>query len=205
MSPRHAAFAAAAAAALLCAGCGRPEPPRGWSALPDDAGIRMFAYVSEFVKVSPRDAGTPGAARASRWIAQELRRMGLRPEADCWIENTAHGRKAFCNVYVDFPGSSGQTVLLAGHYDTKSGIPGSSARTTAARRSACCSASRSTWPRRAPRCATRSGSRSSTARRRSAPTRTRTASTAPAGWPRSMRSAAARAPGRPSWRRSSST
>ena len=50
--------------------------------------------------------------------------MGLRPEADCWIENTAHGRKAFCNVYVDFPGSSGQTVLLAGHYDTKSGIPG---------------------------------------------------------------------------------
>ena len=124
MGLRHTAITAAAVAALLCAGCGRPVPPRGWSALPDDAGIRMFAYVSEFVKTSPRDAGTPGAARASRWIAQELRRMGLKPEADCWIENTSHGRKAFCNVYVDFPGSSGQTVLLAGHYDTKSGIPG---------------------------------------------------------------------------------
>ena len=50
--------------------------------------------------------------------------MGLKPEADCWTENTAHGRKTFCNIYVDFPGPSGQTVLLAGHYDTKSGIPG---------------------------------------------------------------------------------
>ena len=123
MRPRHAVLAAAAAA-LLATGCGRTQPARGWSALPDDAGIRMYAYVAEFVKIAPRDAGTPGAARASRWIAQELRRMGLRPEADCWIENTAPGRKAFCNVYVDFPGSSGQTVLLAGHYDTKSGIPG---------------------------------------------------------------------------------
>ena len=123
MRPRHA-VTAAAAAALLLAGCAKPRPEKDWSALPDDAGIRMFAYVSEFVKTSPRDAGSPGAARASRWIAQELRRMGLRPEADCWTENTAHGRKTFCNVYVDFPGTSGQTILLAGHYDTKSGIPG---------------------------------------------------------------------------------
>ena len=123
MTPRHAVLAAAAAA-LLFAGCGKARPEKGWSALPDDTGIRMFAYVSEFVKTAPRDAGSPGAARASRWIAQELKRMGLRPEADCWTENTAHGRKTFCNVYVDFPGTSGQTVLLAGHYDTKSGIPG---------------------------------------------------------------------------------
>jgi hypothetical protein len=122
MKKRHAA--AILAAALLLAGCGGERPERSWSSLPDDAGIRMFAYVSEFVKTSPRDAGTPGAAKSSRWIAQELRRMGLRPEADCWTENTAHGRKTFCNVYVDFPGASGQTVLLAGHYDTKSGIPG---------------------------------------------------------------------------------
>lgn len=122
MGPRHAVLAAAAAA-LLLAGCGRPRPEKGWSALPRDAGVRMHGYVAEFVKIAPRDAGTPGAARASRWIAQELKRMGLRPEADCWTENTAHGRKTFCNVYVDFPGTSGQTVLLAGHYDTKSGIP----------------------------------------------------------------------------------
>ena len=125
MRPRHAVPTAVAAALLLATGCGpRPESAQDWTSLPDDAGVRMFAYVSEFIKISPRDSGTPGAARASRWIAQELRRMGLRPEADCWTENTAHGRKTFCNVYVDFPGTSGQTVLLAGHYDTKSGVPG---------------------------------------------------------------------------------
>lgn len=124
--PFAAAFSAAAAAALAAAGCsgggeGRAGP---WSVLPDDAGVRMFAYVEEFVKNSPRDAGTPGAARASRWIAQEIRRMGLKPEADCWTESTAQGRKTFCNVTVEFPGSSGRTILLVSHYDTKSGIPG---------------------------------------------------------------------------------
>ena len=124
MRPRHAAYAAAAAALLLAWGCGRSGPAPGWSAPSRDAGVRMYAFVSDFVRIAPRDAGTPGAARASRWIAQELKRMGLKPEADCWTENTAHGRKTFCNVYVDFPGTSGQTVLLAGHYDTKSGIPG---------------------------------------------------------------------------------
>ena len=122
MELRHAAIAVTAAAALLCAGCGRRRTAADWFLLPRDTGVRMYAYASEFVRIAPRDAGTPGAARASRWIAQELKRMGLKPEADCWTENTAHGRKTFCNVYVDFPGTSGQTVLLAGHYDTKSGI-----------------------------------------------------------------------------------
>ena len=129
MNPMRSLCAAALAAAAFAGGCGgRPgaarDAARDAARLPADAGIRMFAYLSDFVRIAPRDAGTPGAARASRWIAQELKRMGLSPQADCWTENTAHGRKTFCNVYVDFPGTSGQTVLLASHYDTKSGIPG---------------------------------------------------------------------------------
>lgn len=120
-----AVLAAAACTAALC-GCSDSGTTSAdpWTVLADDAGIRMLAYVEEFVKISPRDAGTPGAARASRWIAQEIRRMGLKPVADCWTESTAKGRKTFCNVYVEFPGNSGRTILVASHYDTKSGIPG---------------------------------------------------------------------------------
>lgn len=110
---------------FLC-GCGngKEDAVASWSRLPDEAGMRMYAYASAFVtQNSPRDAGTPGAARASRWLAQEIRRMGLTPIADCWIEDTAFGRQSFCNIYVDFPGTSGQTIVLGSHYDTKSGIP----------------------------------------------------------------------------------
>ena len=126
-TPPPKAFAAAlAAAALAAAGCaGRRDADEGaWQVLPDDAGVRMLAYVEQFVKNSPRDAGTVGAAKASRYIAQELRRMGVKPRADCWTESTAQGRRTFCNVFAEFPGTSGRTVVVASHYDTKSGIPG---------------------------------------------------------------------------------
>ena len=81
-----AAFLAAAILAASVCGCrdtaAGADAADPWTVLPDDAGVRMLAYVEEFVKNSPRDAGTPGAARASRWIAQEIRRMGLKPVAD---------------------------------------------------------------------------------------------------------------------------
>lgn len=127
---RPFSFFAVAASVAFCAlfsGCGDPAGRTdgdAWKVLPDDAGVRMLSYLEEFVKISPRDAGTPGAGRASRWIAQEIRRMGLKPFADCWTESTVKGRKTFCNVYVEFPGTSGRTIVVGSHYDTKSGIPG---------------------------------------------------------------------------------
>ncbi len=116
---------AALAASFFCFGCVR-EPVReqtDWDRLPDDAGMRMYVYAEELSKIAPRDAGTPGAARASRYIAQEIKRMGLNPVADCWTESTAFGRRTFCNVYVEFPGDTDQLVIIGSHYDTKSGIP----------------------------------------------------------------------------------
>lgn len=82
----------------------------------------MFAYTSELVKIAPRDAGTINAGRASRWIAQEIRRMGFTPKADTWTEHTAFGPKTFCNITVDIPGETPNIVLFGSHYDTKAGI-----------------------------------------------------------------------------------
>ena len=114
------------AAAALAAGCAEREPAPGpaWDELPPDAGARMFAYAEDLCAISPRDAGTPGAGAASRFIAQEIRRIGLKPEADCWTEGTPTGRKTFCNVTAELRGTSGRTVVLGSHYDTKPGIPG---------------------------------------------------------------------------------
>ena len=113
------------AAALLAAGCAkRTAKPARWDALPPDAGVRMYAYAADLARISPRDAGTPGAGAASRFLAQEIRRLGVKPVADCWTEGTPTGRKAFCNVYAVLPGTSGRLVVLGSHYDTKPGIPG---------------------------------------------------------------------------------
>lgn len=123
-SARALAAVLTAVAGLLCAGCSEERPEKAsWETLPPDGGVRMFAYCEGLVEISPRDAGTEGAAKASRWIAQELRRMGYRPVADCWTEPTYAGRRTFCNVYAEYPGRSRKTVILGSHYDTKSGIP----------------------------------------------------------------------------------
>jgi len=105
-------------------GCARPAetPTRSWEHLPPEAGIRMFAYTADFVKLSPRDSGTINAARAARWLAQEIRRLGFTPQADTWTEHTAFGPKTFSNIFVDIPGETRNIVLLGGHYDTKAGI-----------------------------------------------------------------------------------
>lgn len=118
-------LAASGLIAAFAAGCaGDKKKPAEWDVLPADAGVRMFAYADDLTKISPRDAGTPGAGAASRFIAQEIRRMGVKPVADCWTEGTSTGRKTFCNVYATLPGTSGRMIVLGSHYDTKSGIPG---------------------------------------------------------------------------------
>lgn len=98
------------------------ETPVSWQSLPPESGIKMCAYTAEFVKISPRDAGTLNASKSSRWIAQEIRRMGFTPKADTWTESTAFGNKTFCNIFVDIPGETDNVVLFGSHYDTKSGI-----------------------------------------------------------------------------------
>ncbi len=109
---------------LSLSGCANDvvEIPVAWQSLPPEAGIKMFAYTAEFVKISPRDSGTINSSKSSRWLAQEIRRMGFKPKADTWIENTAFGKKTFCNIYVDIPGETDNVVLFGSHYDTKPGI-----------------------------------------------------------------------------------
>lgn len=109
---------------LALAGCAKDAviAPAHWRNLPPEAGIKMFTYTAEFVKISPRDSGTLNASRSSRWLAQEIRRMGFTPQADTWTEDTAFGKKTFCNIYVDIPGETPNVVLFGSHYDTKAGI-----------------------------------------------------------------------------------
>lgn len=90
--------------------------------LKENSGEAMLAYVKRFVEISPRDSGTLNSGKAQKWLVNEIRKAGLEPEADTWIEPTIEGRKTFCNIYTDYPGETKDTILIGCHYDTKAGI-----------------------------------------------------------------------------------
>lgn len=90
--------------------------------LSEGSGEAMYKYVERFVEISPRDSGTLNAGKAAQWLSREIKKCGLKPLADSWIEQTTNGRMAFSNIFTDYPGETEKTIIIGCHYDTKAGI-----------------------------------------------------------------------------------
>jgi len=91
----------------------------------DPAGIsgeRALAEVRDFVALGPRVSGTPGAERAARYLETRLRDLGVEPLLDEFRDETPAGPVLFRNVLGIVPGTSGRTLIVGSHYDTKAGI-----------------------------------------------------------------------------------
>ncbi|MDD5708819.1 MAG: M28 family peptidase [Kiritimatiellae bacterium] len=117
------------AASLAIVGCrpvsrsSRPAPPNRAAVIaPAGLGSNALRRVERLLALGPRDAGTEGAARAARWIADELRTIGLETRLDSFGDATPAGTQTFYNVLATLPGSSDEWVVLLSHYDTKSGV-----------------------------------------------------------------------------------
>lgn len=107
---------------ILAAGC-QPSDQPSWPVFDAASASNAYAKVEGLVAITPRDAGTEGAAYASQWIAQELRAAGLKPHADVWRERSATRPDIqFCNVYADLPGETNKLIVVGSHFDTKSGV-----------------------------------------------------------------------------------
>ena len=114
---------------LVMAGCRRETPaPVASSAtdqripVPPDLGSNALARVTRLAALGPRDAGTPGAERAARWIADELRQIGLAVTLDTFEDETPVGRRSFHNVVATLPGKIPEQIVFLSHFDTKAGI-----------------------------------------------------------------------------------
>lgn len=83
---------------------------------------RAFEYVSRFVAIRPRDAGTPGAAQAARWIHDAIEPFVDNVKIDTFKDKSPMGEVDFHNVLATLPGTGPKTVILGSHFDTKSGI-----------------------------------------------------------------------------------
>lgn len=123
---RATGFFVAAVLSVCVAGCHRkpPEPPAPPPPLAPAAfsGARALEEVRRLVEFSPRDAGTPGAEKAARHLEARLRELGVESAIDEFTDRSPKGDTVFRNVIGTLPGQGEGTVILASHYDTRSGV-----------------------------------------------------------------------------------
>lgn len=120
----RAALAAAliAAAASACGERAAVEPPTAARAGFD--GARAFAELEELVRIGPRPAGSPGAARARELIRERLRQAGWVVEEHAFEAGPPGAKpRSLVNLIARREDSAAERVLLITHYDTKD-IPG---------------------------------------------------------------------------------
>jgi glutaminyl-peptide cyclotransferase len=99
-------------ATLIFAGC-KPSP---------FDGAKAMAETEALVKIGPREAGGGGARRASVMLEGKLKELGLKTVNDTFSEETPGGKMHFNNVLGRLPGKTNRLIVLASHFDTKSGI-----------------------------------------------------------------------------------
>jgi Zn-dependent M28 family amino/carboxypeptidase len=98
----------ACAAAFACA-----AEPSGFN------GEQAFQDLKHLVSFGPRPSGSPALAQTRQWLIRELRAAGARVEEDSFVASTPVGPIVMANLIAKFPGAGRETVIVAGHYDTK--------------------------------------------------------------------------------------
>lgn len=85
-------------------------------------GEKALAETEALVRIVPRDASTGGARRAAVHLEARLKELGLKTTIDTFSEETPAGKMHFNNVLGRLPGKTKRLIVLASHFDTKSGI-----------------------------------------------------------------------------------
>jgi peptidase M28-like protein len=103
-------------AACVCLGVASPltpAEPAGFN------GGRAFEDLKHLVSFGPRPSGSPALLKAREWLIHELRDAGAEVEEDSFTASTPIGPIPMANLIAKFPGTGRETVIVAGHYDTK--------------------------------------------------------------------------------------
>lgn len=104
-------------AACLLGGClmdAQHAPTAGFD------GARAFAHLQAVVRIGPRPAGSPGAARTRDYIQARIDALGLSLERQPFDARTPIGTVPMVNLRVRVnPSRPGPRLIVAGHYDTK--------------------------------------------------------------------------------------
>jgi glutaminyl-peptide cyclotransferase len=111
---------------VFCASCGQREeshvalpPPYQVSLLKGEAALSEVAH---FLQLGPCVSGTEGARNAAVYLKDRLASMGVPAEVDGFLDVTPDGSNVFRNVVGVLAGKKPGVIILAAHYDLKSGI-----------------------------------------------------------------------------------
>lgn len=92
--------------------------------LPTLSATNALEEVRLFVELGPKEPGTPGAEKAAQYIYERLGTLGLDADIQAFRDTSPLGELTFRNVIGRLPGTARRILILAAHYDTKTGIPG---------------------------------------------------------------------------------
>lgn len=93
--------------------------PLSGAEAPGFSGARAFEDLKHIVGFGPRPSGSQALAQTRQWLVQELRSTGAQVEEDTFVANTPLGPIPMTNLIAKFRASRRETVIVAGHYDTK--------------------------------------------------------------------------------------
>ena len=82
-------------------------------------GGRAFEDLKQLVAFGPRPSGSQALVRTRQWLISQLRGAGAQVEEDSFVATTPIGSISMTNLIAKFRGSRRETVIVAGHYDTK--------------------------------------------------------------------------------------
>jgi Zn-dependent M28 family amino/carboxypeptidase len=94
---------------------GRPLPASGTSF----QGTAALAYTRRATSFGERPSGSEAISRTRDWIISELKPLGGQIDLDSFTGQTPVGPVPMVNILLRFPGTSGKTIVISGHYDTK--------------------------------------------------------------------------------------
>ena len=83
------------------------------------SGARALEYTAKVTAFGPRHPGSKAHARLQSYILAELANYGCEVEEDEFTAGTPRGKIRMKNIIARFPGTSGRSVVISGHYDTK--------------------------------------------------------------------------------------
>ena len=125
MLGKNAVRAGALGLALLVSCHQKPAEPLAAARLDPAAfdGAKALEEAQSLVDLGPRDSATPGAEAAAKHLRDRLQASGVEASIDEFKAQSPMGEVVFRNVMGRLAGAGKGLVILASHYDTKSGIP----------------------------------------------------------------------------------
>lgn len=107
-------------AALLCApGFSGQQKRTAENAVSGFQGTAALQLTHRATAFGERPSGSQSIQRLRDWIVSECKATGAQVSLDSFTGQTPTGPVPMANILVKFPGASGKSVIISGHYDTK--------------------------------------------------------------------------------------